>query len=60
MGMHVNIEMGLGLAMSLCGKYELGVNNDDGGKYIPRDFVCSSKVLRSHEVHAQLDCVLQM
>ena len=50
-GMHVNMEMALGLAVSLCAKYVLGVNDDDSGQYCPRDFVCLNKPLKSQEVH---------
>ena len=53
-GMHGDVEMGLGLGVSLCGKYAAGVNDDAGVRYCPMDFPCPSEGLRSRVVRVRL------
>jgi hypothetical protein len=47
------IEMGMGLAVSLCDKYVAGVNDDAGGGYCPKDFVHPIEGLRYRVGRAQ-------
>jgi hypothetical protein len=54
MGVNANIEMGLGRAVSLCDKCVAGVNDDAGGGYCPRGFVCPIEALRNREVREGL------
>jgi hypothetical protein len=53
-GANRNIEMDLGPAVSFCDKCALGVNDDGGGGYSPRDFACPSKGPKNHVVRVQL------
>jgi hypothetical protein len=52
-GVNANIEMGLGLAVSLCDKCVGGVNDDAGGGYCPKDFVHPIEGLRYRVGRAQ-------
>lgn len=53
-GVNANIEMDWGLDVSLCDKCVLGVNDDGGGGYCPKDFVHPIEGLKCRVGHAQL------